>query len=263
MPLIAAAETARATRRRASSNGAGFWHSTYLGANRYRPEAAPPPEPGQLYPMAFLVEQDAGSTVGAHFHQADQFQVLVAGTGMLGTHAVAPVTVHFAAAHSAYGPVRAGTEGLSYFTLRNGWDPGARYMPGARGELPRPRHHREAVASPIPLPEVPIPSPAVPRREAVLPAEADGLAAWHDRLPAGAALAGPDPAGGAGQYWLVLAGSLIHDGTLLPPRSCLFVAPDEPPLAATAGPLGTDLLALQFPHRAGTAHPARGDLGRS
>lgn len=248
MPLIADADTARATRRRASSNGTGFWHTTYLGANRYRPDAAPPPLPGALYPMAFLVEQDAGSTVGAHFHQADQFQVLVAGDGTLGTHAVGPVAVHFTAAFSAYGPIHAGTQGLSYFTLRNGWDPGARYMPGARTELPRPRRHREAVGATIPL----VADPAAlgttaPCCEPVLPEQLDGLAAWRYRFPADAALAGPDPATGAGQYWLVLAGGLVRDGAALPPRSCLFVAPDEPGLAAVAGADGVELLALQFP----------------
>ncbi len=250
MPLIAAAATAGATRRRASSNGTGFWHSTYLGANRYRPDAAPPPAPGALYPMAFLVEQDAGSTVSAHFHQADQFQVMLAGEGTLGTHEVGPVAVHFTAAFSAYGPIRAGADGLTYFTLRNGWDPGARYMPGARTELPRPRRHREAVGAPDAVPADPAALAAgasicVP----ALKQEPDGLAAWRYRLPAGAHLAGPDPAAGAGQYWVVLAGTLRHDDADLPPRSCLFVSPDEPGLTAVAGAAGMEVLALQFPRR--------------
>jgi hypothetical protein len=53
------------------SNGTGFWLTSYIGANRYTPDAAAPPKPGKLYPMAFLVEQDAGAVVGAHYHQAD------------------------------------------------------------------------------------------------------------------------------------------------------------------------------------------------
>ena len=249
MPVIAAAAAAHATRRRALSNGVGFWHTTYIGANRYRPDAAGPPPPGTLYPMAFLVEQDADQTVGAHFHQADQFQVMVAGEGTLGRHAVAPVTVHFTGAYSPYGPIRAGAEGVSYFTLRNGWDPGARYMPGARAELPRPRTYREAVSPALAPANGAIhaeAAPAVP----VLGGESDGLAAWRYRLGAGAALTGPDPAAGAGQYWLVLGGRLDHDGTELAPRSLLFVTPGEAALAATAGPDGLDVLALQFPRHA-------------
>ena len=250
MPLIAAAATAQATRRRASSDGTGFWHTTYLGANRYRPDTAPPPAPGTLYPMAFLVEQDPASTVRAHFHQADQFQVMVAGDGTLGTHAVIPGAVHFTAAYSAYGPIRAGAEGLTYFTLRNGWDPGARYMPGARTELPRPRRHREAVGAPVPVPADL--AATAPIRLPVVAEAADGLAAWRYRLPAGAAVSGADPAAGAGQYWIVLSGGMHHDGAILPPLSCLFVAPGEQALAARAGPDGIDVLALHFPRRPAT-----------
>ena len=242
MPLIAPAEAAAATRRRASFNGSGFWHSTFLGANRYRPDAVPPPVPGRPYAVAFLVEQDPDSTVAAHFHQADQFQVLTGGSGTLGTHAARPVTVHFAAAFSAYGPVRAGAAGLTYFTLRNGWDPGARTMPAARGDLPRPRRHRELVSQPL-APH----GPASAAGTAVLAPAADGLGAWHYRLPAGAAPAGPDPAGGAGQYWLVLAGALDLGAARLGPRSCVFVGPEEMAPATRAGPQGASVLALQFP----------------
>ena len=81
MPVIVSADQAHPTRRRASSNGTGFWLTSYIGANRYTPNAAVPPEPNVIYPMAFFVEQDAGAVVGAHYHQADQFQVVTAGAG--------------------------------------------------------------------------------------------------------------------------------------------------------------------------------------
>ncbi|HJS85930.1 MAG TPA: hypothetical protein VJ779_10765 [Acetobacteraceae bacterium] len=240
MLVTAAAKAAFATRRRAESQGATFWHTTFIGANRYRPEAAPRPEPDAIYPMAFLVEQDANATVGAHFHQSDQFQVVVGGSGRLGTHEVAPVAVHFSGAFAAYGPIRAGAEGLHYFTLRNGWDPGARYMPGARAELPRPRRHREAVAGPL---------GEESGFEAVLGPESDGLAAWRWRLPAGARRDGPDPAAGRGQFWLVLNGTLTRAGESFDRHSCVFVGPDEPSLAAEAGGGGLDVLVMQFPRR--------------
>lgn len=248
MPVIAAAEAAFATRRRAVSNGAGFWHTTFIGANRYRPEAAPPPDPDAIYPMAFLVEQDADAVVGAHFHRADQFQVVLQGGGRLGTHDAGPVAVHFAGAFSAYGPIRAGADGLHYFTLRNGWDPGARYMPGARAELPRSRRHRAAVAGPLPIHDG-----QATACHAVLEAESDGLAVWRWRLPEGARLDGPDPAEGRGQFWLVLGGTLSR-GEALGPRSCVFVGPDEPDLVATAGAGGLDVLVMQFPRRPDLAH---------
>lgn len=238
MPVIAPAETARATRRRASSNGTPFWFTSYIGANRYtRAAGAGDPVEGAIYPMAFLVEQDANCTVGAHYHQADQFQVIVGGGGSLGRHPVAPVAVHFAGAFTAYGPLRAGPEGLHYFTLRNGWDPGARYMefPDNRTTLRHtPRQHREAVLE---------------GAEALLAPESDGLAAWRYRLAAGERLTGEAPRGGAGQHWLVVAGSLLRDEQELPTKSCMFVYPDEPPFSGTAGPDGLDVVVMQFPRR--------------
>jgi hypothetical protein len=36
--------------------------------------------------------------------------------------------VHDTDAYSAYGPIVAASEGIAWFTLRNRWDPGAKYM---------------------------------------------------------------------------------------------------------------------------------------
>lgn len=230
MPVIASAEAARATRRRASSNGTPFWLTSYVGANRYTQGAEKPPAPGTIYPTASLVEQDPDAVVGAHYHQADQFQVMVGGAGRLGTHEVAEGAVHFAGAWTAYGPLTAGQSGLHYFTLRNGWDPGARYMetPDNRATLRSlPRRHREAVGEVAPAP--------------------DGLCTSRHQLDAGASIEGPSPAGSGGQFWLVLAGTMLHDGTTLPRRSCVFVYPHEAVFTALAGPDGLTVLMLQFP----------------
>src|SRR4051794_13737782 len=120
MPVIATADDARVNRRRgAAADGVTFWHTLYIGTSRYNmAPSTPDPEVGQLFPMAFLVEQDPGSIATAHYHQADQFQVVVGGDGIMGTHEARPVTVHFAAKHTAYGPIRAGEAGVHYFTLR-------------------------------------------------------------------------------------------------------------------------------------------------
>jgi hypothetical protein len=246
MRLIADPDTVRRTRRRGHSAGNDFWITAYMGTNRYDPAAAPPPTDGALYPMAFLVEQDPGCVAPAHFHQADQFQVVVHGAGQLGTHDVAPVTVHFTGKWSPYGPLVAGPAGLHYFTLRNGWDPGARYMREERAALRAipGRRHREAVSSPAPIGSDP------GGAACIAPAE-DGLTALRFRLPAGGSAAGPDPAGGRGQYWVVLAGGLRVEEAELGPLGCLFLSPDEPAFTAVAGSQGAELLALQFPRAAG------------
>lgn len=248
MPVMTSAEQARANRRRGqAADGVTFWHTLYLGTSRYNmAPGTPDPEPGTLFPMAFLVEQDPGSVAHAHYHQADQFQVVVHGRAALGTHAVAPVTVHFAGAYTAYGPIRASEDGVHYFTLRNGFDPGARFMERAEHRaalrmIPG-RRHREAVAGPL----EPLASPGV---TALLPGIADGPGAWRYRLRSGETLQGPSPVSGAGQYWLVLSGSLRRDGAEYGGKSCGFVYPDDPGFSGQAGSGGLDILAMQFPRR--------------
>ena len=248
MTLIASAKNARANRRRGSApDGVTFWHTLYLGTSRFNMvPGTPDPAPDALFPMAFLVEQDPGSIANAHYHQQDQFQLVVGGYGTLGRHEVRPVTVHFTGAHTAYGPIHASAdEGVWYFTLRNGFDPGARFMTvlGNRIALRNipGRAHREAVTGPLPSPTAP--------SEMLLGPAVDGMAAWRDTLAPGEAVSGSNPAEGRGQYWVVTAGSLTHAGEELPKLSCAFVYPDDPPFSAAAGADGAEVVAMQFPLR--------------
>jgi len=243
MPVIATAEDARANRRRgAAADGVTFWHTLYIGTSRYNmAPGTPDPEMGELFPMAFLVEQDPGSIASAHYHQADQFQLVVHGDAVMGTHVVQPVTVHFAGKHTAYGPIHASNDtGVHYFTLRNSFDPGARFMmmPENRAALRevRGRHHRESVAGPL-----------TDQTGAILGPEPDGMGAWRYRAAAGERVIGPDPAWGRGQYWVVADGTMTRDGQVIPPLSCIFVYPDDPPFNAYAGADGVDVIAMQFP----------------
>lgn len=248
MPVVASAETARANRRRGQApDGVTFWHTLYIGTSRHNmAPGTPDPDAAALFPMAFLVEQDPGTTANAHYHQQDQFQVVVNGHGTLGTHDIAPVTVHFTAAHTAYGPIRADkTDGVWYFTLRNGFDPGARFMQMPENRIALRsipgRVHREAVAGPL--------TPATAPVETLLGPDPDGMAAWRYRLAPGATVTGQDPTTGRGQYWVVVGGEMLRDGEVLPVRSCVFVYPDDPAFSAVAGPGGLEVLAMQFPLR--------------
>jgi hypothetical protein len=93
-------------------------------------------------PMAMLVEQSPHSVLAPHFHRQNQFQLFVQGSGTIGAHALKPYQLHYAGAYTAYGPLRAGPEGLSYFTLRARLDTGAGFLPDARPALLNgPRHH--------------------------------------------------------------------------------------------------------------------------
>jgi hypothetical protein len=250
MILTANSEVARQTRRK-TGNG---WHTTFIGENRNTLKAGEaPPEAGVLYPMAFLVEKEPHAVVKPHFHQADQYQVVVQGGGRLGTHDVGTVAVHYTDAWSAYGPIIAADEGISWFTLRNAWDSGARYMPTAREQLRAARaqdfQHRESTAAPMPV----MPEAELARTDAllclpVIGQTPDGMATWRYRLPPGVSMTGPDPGEGGGQFWIVLSGAMSAGGlALLPPNSCIFVAPNDGGLAVTAGAAGAETICLQFP----------------
>jgi hypothetical protein len=250
MILTANSEIVRQMRRK-TGNG---WLTTFIGENRNTlKEGQAAPEAGVLYPMAFLVEKEPHAVTKPHFHAADQYQVIVQGGGRLGTHDVGTVAVHYTDAWSAYGPIVAADDGISWFTLRNAWDPGARYMPAAREQLRAARarnfQHRESTAPPMPVATTAeLARTEQPSCAKVLEQTPDGMATWRYRLPPGANLSGPDPRNGGGQFWIVLSGSAAAgDATFLPPNSCVFVAPDNGPLAVVAGDGGAETLCLQFP----------------
>jgi len=219
------------------ANGTGYYKGEYMLV---------PPGQGPS-PQSFLVEQDPDTTILTHYHQQNQFQVVVGGSGTLGRHAVAPLLVHYAGAFTGYGPIVSGTQGLHYLTLRPQFDPGAQFLPEARERLVRgPKAHFSS-------PPIATLDPAVRRAlaaplcEDILPLAADGLAVRLYRLPPGTSMAALAPSTGHGQYVLVVAGSMHVDGRTLEAPENVFVSGDEPAFAMRAGPEGLEALLLQFP----------------
>jgi hypothetical protein len=249
MILTADSTAARAANRRKTGNG---WNTAFIGKNRNTlKQGEAPPQAGALYPMAFLVEKEAGAIVRPHFHAADQFQIVVQGGGRLGRHDIGTVAVHYTDSWSAYGPIVAADEGVSWFTLRNTWDAGAQYMPAARSRLreARARHqHRESTCGPL-APWSAGDLGRLDAAESVTEMEtADGMGSWRFRLPPTAQATGLQPGNGGGQFWVVLAGTASCDGSpLLPVESCVFVGPDDAGLPIVAGPDGAELVCVQFP----------------
>lgn len=163
--------------------------------------------------------------------------------------------MHYTDAYSAYGPIIAADEGISWFTLRNAWDPGARYMPQHRRQLREARaryQHREATCGPLPpLTREQRAALTAPTADAVIAESDDGLGTWRYTVPANGSVTGPDPATGGGQFWLLASGSAAAaDSALLPAQSCIFVPPEETAATLHAGHEGADLVCMQFPRRA-------------
>lgn len=246
MIVIASREQAAATRRDYTSpSGARATVDTYMGTNRAVLEAAgsgPAVDTAGTYPMAYIVAQAPGSELRPHFHQADQFQVFIAGSGRIGTHAVRPLTVHYAGAHSPYGPIVAGEEGLEYLTLRRSWDPGARYMPEAAGELRgvKGRRHRALTSEVVALDALSAP-PGGSRIECLFGEGAMG--AWVVGLGAQAQHAVETA---VDRFVYVLSGEVLVRSSELKAGACLFASADEGSLSITAGAHGACLLLVQF-----------------
>lgn len=69
-------------------------------------------------PQAYLVEQ-RNYVLRPHFHPVDQFQILCGAPGSLfGRRPLGELEVHYADAHTVYGPLTGGDPPLRYFTLR-------------------------------------------------------------------------------------------------------------------------------------------------
>lgn len=199
---------------------------------------------GDGHPQAYLVMQPPNSVTRPHFHQTNQFQVFVDGSGRVGKLRADPLTVQYAGANTPYGPIVAEDAGIHYFTLRQEWDSGAKYLPAKRDLLVKGRQ-RQVVGT-----AAPAAIPAAGTSEEVLIApEADGLLALALCLAPGTTATLPDAGDGGGQYHLVLAGSLQRDEEALGPLSLEFASPDQGAVTVDAGPQGLALLLLRFPRR--------------
>ena len=229
-------ERARAERRHhILPNGTGYWRTGLITS----------PAEERVSPQAFLVEQDPDSVIESHFHLENEFQVMVAGSGSLGRHPVEPISVHYAGAHTGYGPITSGRNGLSYFTLRARMDSGAQFLPGAREKMQRvPKRH--LLGNSVHPSEA---SELAARREAqvvtILEPQPDGIAAWMLRIPAGRTAPAPMHRGGP-RFLLIIGGVLELNGERLPQLSTVFTSEQEAP-QLRAGTEGLELLLLQFP----------------
>lgn len=194
--------------------------------------------------QVFVVEQSPNSISCAHFHPVDQFQVVVAGGGQLGRHDIAPYTVHYSNPYTGYGPIVAGSEGISYVTLRRVADMHPPfYLPDAKvhlkpGERLNLSSERFVPGEPGKL--------ELAACEPVITPRPDGVGAWLLRVPAHSVAAAPGEGNGGGQFRLVIAGAMKTEGELLPRLGCAFTGPDESGREIAAGPEGVEVLVMQF-----------------
>jgi hypothetical protein len=202
-------------------------------------------------PQGYTIRQAYENITHPHYHQTEQWQVIVEGAGKLGRDPVAPVALHFTDPYTAYGPIVPEQAGVTYFTLRARSDPGA-CMLADRGvkEAIRPSKRRFILKSPNDL-RIGTAEALRARHDSVLDVvvelHSDGLAAWLLRVPPGARAEWPVECGGAGRHLMVAAGSLICGGKSLPYASLAFAYPGEGGPDARAGADGAEVLIMQYP----------------
>jgi len=239
MIALGSATLAQATRHgRVLDNGFSFHRSEWMQHGR---------GPG-LSPTVFLVEQPPHSVLAPHFHTHNQFQVVKDGSGTLGPRAVGPGSVHYAGAYTGYGPLVAGPAGLSYFTMRAGYETGANFLPAARDRVRRgPKRHAQGPVHP-PLPIAALGGLASACRHPLISLQ-DDLEAYALQLPPRALLE-PDDPGGSGQFQLVLAGTLATPQGPLQAWESRYLSPGEDAGGCAAGESGLHLLVLHMPAHA-------------
>lgn len=253
MLLVTPTSEAMQRQRQVHVNGRDYTLSEYVGAAPVRGHYQEGNEVNDNgMPQGFLVQQPPGAVTPAHFHEPNQFQVFVGGKGRIGAFAAVPLTVQYANGHTPYGPIVAGPEGVAYFTLRQRWDPGAKYLPASRDKLVK-GNQRTRVKGDLPVDTEAV---RMARKgvaiETVFATEADGLAGNLYRMGPGQSARMPDPAGTAGIYFVVTEGSVIysrdgHADKELPRLSTIYSCCEEQRLSLVAGPTGADLLVLHFP----------------
>jgi hypothetical protein len=236
---------AMARRRVVPSPGTGVEH---WGTEFFGPRYAREPAPG---PQAVMTEMAANEHALAHFHGVTQFQIFPAGSGMMGKREIRSLMVQFKDHHTAYGPIVAGPQGLSFISLRVKIDESVPVYvgrPGAREKL-KPSKRRNIFSAPVPLSTEPV---LKFRKEAAwepLFEERydDGLHCHLARLGAGMSMPGPDPRAAGGYYLFVANGELDRSSEIFPLWSMVVVDREEPAFEIKAGPRGLEAVVMQFP----------------
>ncbi len=205
--------------------------------------------------QAFLVEQAPRWVTPTHYHLEHQFQVIMAGHGTIGRHDVRPLCVHYAAPQTAYGPIVAGQDGVSYLTLRISGDTSAWYLhkPGSRERmqpgLKREQQHGAPQGSVSPEA---LASRASTSVEVLIAPRPDGLAAHLLRIAPDqrhAMLTQPADPAHAGRYYVVTQGAVSVGGQSAQALTVAFASADEN-LTLHAGQRGAEVVVLQFPVQA-------------
>ena len=247
MPFVTSAEKARSERKAIDVLGQEYFLSPYVGSAPKRGQYVPGNEKNDDgLPQGFLVEQPPNSVTRPHFHNHEQFQLFVGGSAHMGKKATPPFSLHYVKGHTPYGPITAGPEGVTYFTLRARWDTGAKYMPESRDLLKKSSKKHKMVAG-IGVPELSeLSQLKVCRQSSVMQVDEEGIGAYLYSIPPKGLAQLEIPTAGGGQYSIVLRGSILSNGQELSELSGVYRNFDEEEFELEGGADGAAVLLMQF-----------------
>ena len=223
------------TREQLGTSGGETWCTWFLNPPRRTRE-----------PQAYIVEYAAGRPLGLHYHDADEFQVVLAGSGTMGQHELRPGVVHFARAYTGYGPIVAGPNGLSVMTLRAERDSsGPQFLPDKLDALRSVQYRRPWQAW----------SQALFDEAAELVVELSfsqtgagpGFGGYLVIAPPRKKLNMPECTEAKGHYALLLEGSAFAEGREHQATAIEFAPAGQVLQSWSAGNCGARVLLLRFP----------------
>lgn len=195
--------------------------------------------------QAWLLDSTPHRVLRAHYHETDQFQVIIDGDGMMGKHHLVPHLIHFSRAHTPYGPILWGEKGMGLLTIRPRKDTlGApQFMPESREKMKQIPGRKPWQLSA--MARYPATGTAIERMEEFR--DERGLAVYAATVAPGASLVAPPPAHSDGQFILVMRGSMLYQGQAWPAFSVVYLTEEEQSFTMVAGPDGLNALVLNFP----------------
>ncbi len=252
MPQITAYEDAKVNRKERQVPTGTAWRTPLID-----------PDPDNLAtPQAFLVEGTPGRVIKPHFHDYDQYQVVVSGDGFMGKHPLTVNAVHYSRAHTPYGPIVFG-QGMGFLTLRAHKDPGAQYLdqPETRVKLEQVNNRYPFQVTEAPKFDASTAGAAVHTFDEIK--DEQGLGSFSITVAPDSKALAPDPSHSNGQYLIIVRGSLIYQGKEYKALSVAFVKPEEGSLELVAGSEGLDALVLHFPRSVAPQAKAEPQTARS
>lgn len=177
-----------------------------------------------------------------HFHQSEEFQLIIEGSGTINSESFQAGSLHYAAPYSAYGPFAPGVDGIKYLTIR---------MSSDRRSFLTATHASEmdGHAQVIKLIQ-PVDRGDCMNLQSVdsFMAAIDGTAAssGYVRVPPSFEFDDLQSRIPGDKFLFVKSGSIITCGHTLTQWESMYVTGDEEMFTANSGPEGLELIVLQF-----------------